>query len=201
MYQTEEFTSRTTVEDYLSNYANGERFLEYCEKFTGCGHIWSCPLYDFDPAEYEKKYKYFYIIGKRITFDQPDEGKGKSYMTRKEREQREKDRHEREKYMNQVCLREKDILSETIYELEKKYPGSIGLPAGSCRMCRQCSKPQEKGCRYSEEIRYFLESLGADVNGTAGDLLGMELRWMKDRMPKDFTLINGFLTDSAKVEI
>jgi len=62
MYRTEKIKNRTTMKDYQRNYMNGEGFLEYCRRYTGNGQIWSCPLYDLNPADYGKKYKYFYII-------------------------------------------------------------------------------------------------------------------------------------------
>ncbi len=102
--------------------------------------------------------------------------------------------------MSQVCLKEKTFCQKNTGP-GKKYPGSIGLAAGSCHMCRQCARPLAKGCRYSDEIRYFLESLGANVGETAGELLGIELQWMKEKIPGYYTVINGFLTDHAKVEI
>jgi len=103
--------------------------------------------------------------------------------------------------MNQVCLKEKDVLSKKIQALEKEYPGSIGLSAGSCHICHQCTRPKDGGCRYSDEIRNFIEFLGGDVGKTAGDLLAMQLKWMKEKLPECLTLVNGFLTDNPAVEI
>lgn len=183
MYKTEEISERTIMKDYLNNYINGMSFLEYCEKSMGYGQIWSCPLYDFDPVEYGRKYKYFHIIGRRIIFDTAAGSK------------------ETEEYMNRVCLKEKDILSEKLQALESRYPGSIGLSAGSCHVCSRRRKSRGKGCRYAEEIRRFIESLGGTVGETACELLGIELQWMKEEPPESFTLISGLLTDHPRLEI
>lgn len=185
MYRMEEFKNRTTMKECIENYKNAAGFLDYCEKNIGCGQVWSCPLYDFDPEDYREKYEYFYLIGKKIYFDQngsDDVKTGKEYISR-------------------VCIREKDRLTDQVRALEKKYPGSIGLSAGSCHMCRQCARPLDNGCRYSDEIRYFLESLGADLGKTAGELLGVDFQLMKQKSPECYTLINVLLTDDPKIEM
>lgn len=185
MYRREEIIDRTTMEDYMENYKNAAGFLDYCEKCMGYKQVWSCPLYDFNPEEYEKNFKYFYIIGAKIILDEDGVAECK----------KSKD------YINQICLEEKYILSKKVHAMEKKYPGSIGLAAGDCNMCSQSTRPSERGCRYSDEIRYFLESLGADVGKTAGDFLGIKLQLMKQKKTEQFTIIQGLLTDSPFVEI
>ena len=185
MYRKETIKNKTTIEDYMENYKNAAGFLDYCEKCMGYKQVWSCPLCDFNPEEYGTSYKYFYIIGAKITFD--EEGVAECNKS--------------SEYINQICLEEKYILSKKVQALEKKYPGSLGLVTGDCYMCSQCTRPTKKGCRYSDEIRYFLESIGTNVGKTAGDYLGIKLQLMKQKQPEYFTLINGLLTDDPKVEI
>ena len=185
MYRIEEFKNRIAMKGYMKSYINGESFLEYCEKCTGYDQIWSCPLYDFNPEEYRRNYKYLYVIGKRITFEQTA-GSGE-------------EQKERERYMSQVCLKEKDILSKKMQELLKSYPDSVVMSVGSCHVCSRCSQSISRGCRYSEEIRNFIESIGGTVGESVGDLLVIELKWMKKKLPGYFTLINGFLTNNSKV--
>lgn len=173
------------MEDYLENYKNAAGFLDYCEKCMGYKQIWACPLYDFIPDEHEKNFKYIYIIGTKLTFDENCNTVGEKLN----------------EYINQVCLEEKYILSKKVHAMEKKYPGSIGLTAGNCNMCSQCTRPSERGCKYSEEIRYFLDSIGADVRRTADDFLGIKLQLMKRKKTEQYTLVHGLLTDSSFVEI
>jgi hypothetical protein len=186
MYRKETIKNKTTMEDYLENYKNAAGFIDYCEKNMDCKQIWSCPLYDFNPEDYGgKNYKYFYFIGAKITLD--EEGISVSQKSGG--------------YLSQICLEEKYILSKRVRALEKKYPGSLGLMTGDCYMCSQCTRPTRTGCRYSDEIRYFLESIGADVGMNTGEYLGITLQLMKGRRPESFVLINGLLTDDPKVEI
>lgn len=185
MYRKEEIKNRTTMEDYLKDYQNVTGFLDYCEKCMGYEQIWSCPLYDFNPKAYEGKYKYFHIMGTKIIFNQTGEDT----------------KNVAKEYINRICMKEKEILSEKVQALEKKYPGSVGLVTGSCHMCSRCTRSLDRGCRYSDEIRYFLESLGANIGMTTGDYLGTELQLMKQKLPEYYTLVNGLLTDNPDVEI
>jgi predicted metal-binding protein len=185
MYRKEAIKNKTTMEEYMEGYKNAAGFLDYCEKNMGYQQVWSCPLYDFNPEDYGANYKYFYLIGSKITLD--EEGVAACNKSGG--------------YFEQICLEEKYILSKKVHTLEKKYPGSLGLITGDCHMCSQCTRPTKKGCRYSDEIRYFLESIGAGVGKTAGDYLGIKLKRMKEKQPECFTLIHGLLTDDPKVEI
>lgn len=185
------------MKEYLKNYMTGEGFLEYCEKSTGYDQIWSCPLYDFNPAAYGKKYKYLYIIGKRIIFEQAAGNGPKG----KDRGKIKEEQKELERYMNEICLKEKDILAKKMKTLKKRYPDSFRLSAGSCHVCSRCKRPKRGGCRYSDEIRCFIESIGGDVGETTGEFLGIELQWMKEKLPESFTLITGLLTNDPGIEI
>ena len=80
-------------------------------------------------------------------------------------------------------------------EEEKKYPGSISLSAGSCSRCKGgCTRPQGKPCRFPDEIRYSIESLGGNVGMTIEKLMGLELEWMEEgKLPSHFILVNGLL--------
>ena len=103
-------------------------------------------------------------------------------------------------YLSQICLEEKYILSKKVQALEKKYPGSLGLMTGECYMCSQCTRPTKKGCRYSDDIRNFLESISASAGMNTGEYLGITLQLMKEKHPESFILINGLLTDDPKLK-
>lgn len=185
MYRREEIKNKITVADYMENYKNMEGFLDYCEKCMGYRQVWSCPLYDFNPEGFGNNFKYFYLMGTKIILNEDSDAESKKSS----------------EYINQICLEEKYILTKKVQALEKKHPGSVGMITGNCHMCTQCSRPLGEGCRYSDEIRFFLESIGADVGKTAGEFLGIKLQLMKQKQPEYFTLLSGLLTDDPKVEI
>ena len=188
MYQTENFTGRIAMEDYNKDYVNSDGFLNYCRDRLGYERVWACPQYDFDPEDYWREYKYFHIIGTRVVFDLSGSHEEiKSDGIRKS--------------MKQACLKEKDFLWMKLKKLEKKYPGSLGLSAGSCHMCSQCTKPRRGGCRYPDEIRYLLEAMEGSLGRTAGEILGQELQWAYTKPWQPFTLITGLLSDHYNVEL
>lgn len=188
MYRLEEYKNMTTIDNYLKDYVDVEGFLIFCKACECYGKVWSCPPYDFDPQEYWKKYKYIYIIGTKMTFvtNAADNEMGKE---------------EAVQYIKQEYHTVKEFLSEKMRELEKKYPGGISLSAGNCNICSKCTKPTGKACRYPDELRYSIESLGGNVIKTAEELLGIELKWSDGKLPEYLTLVNGFLTDDPNVEI
>lgn len=188
MYRSEGFTGQITMEDYKIYYVNSYGFLNYCRDRLGYERVWACPQYDFDPEDYWRKYKYFHIIGTRMVFDLPDShGEIRS--------------EERGKSVKQACLKEKDFLWSKLKKLEKKYPGSLGLSAGSCHMCSQTIKPRSGGCRYPDKIRYLLEAMEASPGRTAGDIIEHEFQWQDNEPLKPITLIAGLLSDQWDVEL
>jgi predicted metal-binding protein len=188
MYQLEEFKNKTDIKNYLENYVDVPVFLEYCKECRHYGRIWSCPPYDFEPEEYWKKYQYIHLIGTKLIFDRGEAGEGKT-------------KEETEKYARKEFFRIKTLLSEKMHELEKKYPGSVALSAGNCNICKRCTRPEGNACLHPDRLRYSIESLGGNVEKTAGELLGIQLQWMDGKLPEYLTLVNGFLTNDPDVEI
>lgn len=188
MNPLEEFKNRIDTNTYLKNYVDVETFLKACKKCESYGKNWSCPPYPFDATDYWKKYKYLYILGTKISFPQ-------SIKNNKIKGE------ELKEYVSQTFLREKAILSERMQSLEKKYPGSVSLSAGSCRICENCARLEKRACLFPVEMRYSIESLGGNVEKTAKELLGINLKWTGGKLPDYLTLVNGFLTDDPDIEI
>ena len=87
-------------------------------------------------------------------------------------------------------------MSRELFELEKEFPGSVSLSAGSCGMCRGggCTRPEGKPCRFPEKMRFSIESLGGNVGLTVSRLMGIELEWMEEgKMPSYFVLVGGLM--------
>ena len=82
-----------------------------------------------------------------------------------------------------------------LMEEEKKHPGSISLSAGSCQLCKNgCAKPLGQPCRFPDQMRYSIESLGGNVGLTIEKLMGIQLEWMEEgKLPHHFVLVCGLL--------
>ena len=173
MYTIEKSEKLIKVSDYLDRYVNVEEFLQYCKKCNNYEKLWSCPSYDFNPEDYWKEYDELLVVARKIVF-----GEGV-----------DQDR------IYEIMLEVKEDMSRELYELEKEYPGSISLSAGSCSLCKDgCTRAVGEPCRYPEMMRYSIESLGGDVGRTVSKLMGYELEWIEEgKLPSYFVLVGGLL--------
>ncbi len=173
MYTIEKSEKTIKVKDYIENYVNVEEFLEYCKECKNYEAIWSCPSYNFNPEDYWREYDEFLVVARKIIFG-PNVDVQRSF-----------------EIMHEV----KDDMSLELYEMEKEYPGSISLSAGSCSMCKEgCTRTEGKSCRYPDLMRYSIESLGGNVGKTVSKLMGYELEWVEEgKLPSYFVLVGGLL--------
>lgn len=188
-YRTERVFKTIAVSDYLADYVNVPRFIEYCRKCGNYNTVWSCPEYDFDPVDLWNEYKTLDLELIKISFD-------KSAINKQYTKDEIVDiairtlRPEKRKMMIDFMAKEKEI------------PGSLSLSAGSCDFCmddiadknNNCAREVGGSCRHPEKLRYSIESLGGDVTKTAKDLFGIELQWSEGTaLPEYFILMCGLL--------
>lgn len=183
MYTVTHHTASMSVPEYLENYVDIPVFLKACQACPNYGKIWSCPPYGFDVLQHWKKYKTLYLLASKIVFDK--DALSKVYTT-----------EEITSITDSILPREKQVLSEKLFEMEKQNPGSISLSAGSCNTCKNgCTRSQGKPCVNPDQMRYSLESLGANVGLTIEKLMGIKLEWMEEnRLPHHFVLVSGLLS-------
>lgn len=174
MYTIEKKECTISVPKYVKDYVNVAEFLEYCKECKNYDKVWSCPSYDFNPEDYWKEYKEFVVIARKIIFSKDVDEQG-SY---------------------EIMMEVKEDMTRELYEMEKQFPGSVSLSAGSCSMCREegCTRSHGKPCRHPQLMRYSIESLGGNVGLTVSKLMGYELEWVEDgKVPTYFVLVGGLL--------
>lgn len=179
---------RLDLKQYVEKYYDWEKYNGFCKQCPNYGKIWSCSPYDFDTEDYIKGYKYIYIIGTKIDLD-------------KNLIKNVTNKDEVTKLTYEILNRVRKSQEANLLELEKKYPNSKSLYAGSCILCEKCARLDNKPCRNKDKMRYSLESLGFDVSNTISDVLGIKLIWANDRLPEYFTLVSGFLTNEENVDL
>ncbi len=194
--RTEHFEHTVSVEEYMEKCVDVEEFLRYCKECRNYGNVWSCPPYDFDPEDYWKKYSTFRIVGVKIYL--PEELLPGTYTE-----------EEREEIFERILYPKKEELNQELFALEKDYPGSVSLSGGSCRLCigengeggcdgktgeGGCARKDGAPCRYPEQMRYSIESLGGNVGLTVTRYLHQELQWIEEgKLPEYFMLVGGLL--------
>ncbi len=182
MYTVTRHEASVSVTDYIEGYVDVPVFLKACQACPNYNKVWSCPPYDFDVLSYWRQYKTLRLLASKITFD--EEVLTKEYTKK-----------EADAVINKVLSPEKKKLSDELFLLENKYPGSVSLSAGSCALCSNgCAKKDGLPCRYPETMRYSIESLGGNVGLTIEKLMGLKLEWMEEgRLPHHFVLVCGLL--------
>lgn len=183
MYHTEIYIKPSTIEELKNNFWDIEKFEGFCKQCKNYGKLWSCPPYNFSIEEYVDRYKYVYIVGVKIVFDEDT----LSSINTKEKIS---------SYTNETLHFMKNKIMNEILNLEKLYPNSTSLSAGGCNLCENCSKLKNVQCIHPDLMRYSLESLGFDVGGVSSKLLNFELKWATEtRLPDYFSLIAGIMTN------
>lgn len=181
MYTTKRYEAKVAVDHYIREYIDVEGFLEACRQCPNYGQVWSCPPYDFDVLAYWKQFSVLELTAIKIIFDEEYAGKVMS--------------EEEIRRITETCIgRVKAQLTRELYEREAVIRGSVSLSAGSCSLCKGCTRPSEKPCRNSEQMRFSIESLGGNVGLTTEKLMEIELEWVEEgRLPSYFVLVCGLL--------
>ncbi len=163
------------MEDLLRRYIDVGSIPANCGSCPNYGKVWSCPPYDFDPERIWRKYRRLLLVAEKIV---PDTAEGAW-----------NDPHNYTGLLRPFRL----ALDETLGRMEKETPGSLRLNAGRCFLCERCSRAGGEGCRYPEDRRYSLESLGGAVGKIAEEYLGVPLHWGKPGEPPPYFLLVGAL--------
>lgn len=182
-YRTERYETTVSVPEYVEACVDVQEFLPYCRACANYNQVWSCPEFTFDPYEYWGRYQEFRIIGVKIWI--PEDIAGQTLPL-----------DERKKIIDQMLWEEKRKLSQELYEMEEKYPGSVSVSAGSCQLCPQgqCAKREGKSCRNEKKLRYSIEALGGNVGLTVTKYLKQQIEWIEEgKMPHYFILVCGLL--------
>lgn len=169
------------VGEYMAACVDVAKFVRFCEQCPGYGGIWSCPPFSFSAEAFWRSYQTLLLYGKKIVLPP-------SLLERTfEKEELEA------RYRAIFAPVKQGILSE-LFALEREYPGSMALSAGSCGECDPCARKEGLPCRKPGVMRHSIESLGGDVARTLELYFGETLLWAREgRLPAHFFLLGGLL--------
>ena len=181
MYYADDIIRHISTERMLERYINVEEFIQYCKTCKNYNRKWTCPEYDFSPIDIWRKYDNLLVIGRKIMYN------------RKVRKRTFSEEMLGE-IIHESLIKERASLDKILTEMEIKTPESLALFAGSCTLCKECTKIYGDPCRHPDKIRYSIESLGGNVALLTEELLDTPLEWANDgKLPEYFTLICGLL--------
>lgn len=170
------------AKDYIREYRDIPKFLEYCKVCPRYDKCWACPPHETDAAALVAPYEYLYIIGAKVAVD--DEIRkgvtGRDAVAAKAEE---------------ITKAARKKLDPIILGLEKTMGDSMACYGGTCYLCNACQKIQGKPCIHREKRRSSLESLGFDVAATTEKLLGFELLWSQEQLPPYMTVVSALFTN------
>ena len=212
-------TALLSADEYMGRYRDAARFLPLCEACPRYGNCWACPPYEYDPAERIAGYRYIHLLGVQIVVTGSDGGVanvsgrpgpgipggvpgGAEVPAWKAFPGAGDDQKglPAGEWAERVLAAVRSRLDFRLLALERQYPGSRALFAGTCSGCpagvcpRACGEP----CIRPESVRPSLEAYGFDVAGSAAELLHVPLLWPEEGQRPDYLmLVSGFLADSA----
>jgi predicted metal-binding protein len=187
MYSLLHVTAAIKLADYLKDYRDAARFIEYCKVCNRYKACWSCPPFEFDTEEYLSPYETAYIVGTKIVLDENTIRENSGWDACR-------------KTAYAILEEVRPGLDGKLLELEKRYPASKAFFAGTCHVCPAggCARIEGRPCIAPNRIRPALESFGFDIGKTSEDLLHVELKWSRDGiLPEYLTLVSGFFTQGT----
>jgi predicted metal-binding protein len=172
MYEKKRFETRISVDTVLEKYYDFTTTYSRCQKCPGYGQTWSCPDFDFDPADFWKTFKTFHLI-----VDQISNAGAKTAKDAMDRLFMEKDRFDLE-----------------MREIEKTLPGSYALAAQECVRCKRCSRLSGLPCVHPEVMRYGPEAIGILAINMVRETFQLETLWSDGiSIPDYYLLIGGII--------
>ena len=170
-----------SLADYIENYLDIDRFLNYCKECPDYGLFWVCPPLSFNAEDFWRQYDSLLLYGKKI-------------MLPRQMTEIQYSQEDLNALVDSLLADKKREITADLLKMEKYFPGSKALAAGKCDGCVVCSRQLELECPKPFYARYSLEALGGDVVKTAKDYLGVDLLWPKNGyLPEYFFLLGGLL--------
>lgn len=171
------------VAEFVRSCVDVEKFSAYCRACHGYGKTWSCPPFNFNPSELWEKYHTIRLYSRKIPI--PESMQATRFSP-----------EELNRAALELLRTEKRAMLTELLELEKQFPGSMMLSAGSCNVCPEgsCTRSTAEPCRNPEMMRYSIESLGGDVGKALELYFNLQLLWGRDgHMPEYYILLGGLL--------
>jgi len=160
--------------EQLMKYFKPEEVFSYCAECSNHGKIWSCPPHEINIEEYLSPYKQIWIIGAKVHLN-PDLI----------------DVNNLQDSVMKLFLEGRKQFGDKLFELESKHFNSKILLAGTCYQCNECTRFENKACRFNDRLRYSLESIGFLVSDIVKDVLNDEIQWIKDGVIPEYLLSVG----------
>lgn len=180
MYTKTRISTDIKVEDYVENYVDVDKYLQYCKNCSAYNSNWSCPPFDFNPLDIWNSFNDLKIEALKIDFSEDIVKKtfSKNGLV----------------FISNYVKTEKDNLKQILYNYENQYKNSLALFFGQCDLCDSCSRKNNNECLFPDKSRYSIESLGGNVDQFIEDTFGYKILWVdENKVPEYLIYVGGLL--------
>ncbi len=172
-------------ETFVEKYVDEAMTLAGCEDCLHLGKIWSCPKHSFTLEEFWNRFSTVELYIVQLVFDS-------SLL-----EETYSD-DEMQMLMSEVIPVETERLHAYAAAKEKETPHSMCFSSGgACSRCKNgCTRTLDQPCRFPDELRYSVESIGINACKATEELFEVPLLWsFFGKLPEYLTFVNGLLIE------
>ena len=185
-YTLEKQEKTMKTEEYYEKYVDFQETSESCKICNQYGNCWSCPPFDDNITHSWSQYQNIDLILLQLHYN--------DYIT-----QNTHSKEDIDTILHLTLFNEKTKLLQSLNRKiseDDKIEDAMILSTGYCNICPQCTKKDDKPCRYPKNKLYSIESLGALVTKTTEELFDTRIKWInmdEGQIPEYLTLLMGVL--------
>ncbi len=152
------YVREISAAEYFENYRDEEYFLSLCRECKRYGATWQCPPLSPAQTGMIKGWQRVSVYCMEIYVPEGIKIADSSEFIAPYKEKAEKE----------------------LFAAERRMRGCAANFGGTCRHCKQCTRPMGLPCRYPELVRPSLEALGFDLTKTIERLFDLRMEWGSD---------------------
>ena len=180
-YSVEEFTADITVDEYIEQFRNEDRFMELCKMCPNYGNSWGCPPFGFDTEKFLRKYRHARLTATKITPVEKNIAIGRA---------------------QELILPERIRIEKTLLDMERDTGGRAFAYIGKCLYCpdSECRRKFGQPCIHPDKVRPSLEAFGFDIEKTLSELFNITILWCDDGvLPEYLVLVTALFHNQTKI--
>ena len=178
MYKNEYYTANIKLDEYIKDYRDTAKFIEFCKACRNYNNYYTCPCFDYDVDAVLNEYQDVCIYVCKVVLDEE-----LIKNTKKE---------DIVKVSSDLLKDVRKEFDQYLLSIEKELNG-LAFFAGVCHLCDECQKKYNKPCLHEDLRRTSLEAYGFDMIKTSEQLVGIKMIWGEHTLPPYFTMTAGVL--------
>ena len=183
IYTTEIKIVSVPLEVMFEKYYEPERFLTYCKECPSYGKVWSCPPGVPDTVRYLSGYTTMHLVAVKVIYDNQTIKFSKTISPA-----------DLNSLMDSSYGKVKEAMRETLLAVRNLNTSCIAIAAGECKICNQCTRVENKPCRFPDRSLYSFSALGFDLSKVSNDILDIPVLWEKKGLPEYIVALSALIT-------